>query len=53
MMLIFFSMAITFYWSPCTRSGKWAVKHLCDRGNYFTSFYDFSIGFRQYGIFCF
>jgi hypothetical protein len=28
----------TFYWSVCSKSGKWAVMYLCI---YFASFYDF------------
>jgi len=37
--------ADTFYWSACTKPGKWVVMYLCVRGFDFASFYDFSIGF--------
>ena len=33
----------TFYWSTCTKQGKWAVMYLCGRGIDFASFYDYDI----------
>ena len=35
----------TFYWSACTKPGKWVVMYLCVRGIDFASFYDFDIWF--------
>jgi len=31
----------TFYWSTCTKQGKWSVMYLCARVSSFASFYDF------------
>ena len=45
---------VTFYWSACTKTWKWAVMHLCVNGIDFASFYDFIFWFSKFsdcGIF--
>ena len=45
---------VTFYWSACTKTWKWAVMHLCVSGIDFASLYDFIFWFSKYsdcGIF--
>jgi hypothetical protein len=44
-MQLVYSRHLFFYWSACTKPGKWAVSYLCVKGMNFTSFYDFSIVF--------
>jgi hypothetical protein len=45
----------TFYWSACTKPGKWAVLYLCIKGIDFYLFFWYLILelFLQCGIFCF
>jgi hypothetical protein len=35
----------TFYWSPCTKPGEWAIMYVFIRSIDLAYFYDFSIGF--------
>ena len=42
---------VTFYWSVCTKSEKWAVKHICVNGINCPPFYDFSIAFRNCSVY--
>ena len=47
---------VTFYWSACTKTWKWAVMHLCVSGIDFASFYDSIFWFSKFfdcGIFFF
>jgi hypothetical protein len=54
-MQLVYSRHLFFYWSACTKPGKWAVSYLCVKGmNLFLRFFYCILKlFRQCGIFCF
>jgi hypothetical protein len=37
----------TFYWSACTKPGKWAVIYFCDMGIDIASFYGINIWYKN------